>query len=78
MAARKDLLELNYLVDDDTGMYHVGEIDFGIHSGALEDYLLSYGYEGKKEIVAMLGHLIYEVEDRWKKMQPQGQVAKSA
>ena len=62
MASRKQLLEITYHDDDDTGMYQVGEIDFGI-CGILDDYLKRYGYAGKKDIIDTLGYLIYEVEN---------------
>ena len=65
MSARKPLLEIEYHSDDETGMYKVGEIDFGIN-GELDEYLEKYGYEGKKEIIATLGYLIFEVENRFR------------
>lgn len=61
MAQRKNLLTVDYHYDDETGMYRVGEIDFGV-SGNLEKYIERYGYEGVKNILATLGHLAYEVK----------------
>ena len=61
MSQRKELLSVKYHSDDDTGMYQIGEIDFGI-SGLLDEYLEHYGYIGKKDIIDALGYLIYEVE----------------
>ncbi len=69
MSQRKTLLEISYHSDDDTGMYEIGEIDFGIH-GTLDGYLENYGYKGKKEIIDMLGYLIYEVEKRFREKNP--------
>ncbi len=63
MSQTKKLLEVNYHTDDDTGMYKVGEIDFGI-VGTLDEYLEKYGREGAKEIILTLSHLIYEVNRR--------------
>lgn len=60
---RKILLEINYHSDDDTGMYKVGEIDFGIY-GTLEKYLQNYGVKGKNDIIETLKFLIKEVEKR--------------
>jgi hypothetical protein len=79
MSQRKPLLEIEYHSDDETGMYKVGEIDFGINGG-LDEYLEHYGYEGKKEIVATLGYLIYEVENRFRnnKFNPVGTTGESA
>ena len=69
MSERKTLLEVEYHSDDDTGMYQVGEIDFGI-SGLLDEYLERYGYAGKKDIIDALGYLIYEVERRFREKNP--------
>ena len=66
MASRKTLFELTYHDDDDTGMYQVGEIDFGI-TCELEKYIKRYGHKGKNEILAMLGYLAYEVQDTYNK-----------
>lgn len=69
MSQRKLLLEVEYHSDDDTGMYKIGEIDFGI-SGLLNEYLEKYGYAGKKDIIDTLGYLIYEVEKRFREQNP--------
>ena len=69
MSQRENLLSVEYHSDDDTGMYQVGEIDFGI-SGLLDEYLDDYGYKGKKEIVDTLAYLIYEVEKRFREKNP--------
>ena len=69
MSQRKPLLEIEYHSDDETGMYCVGEIDFGI-SGLLDEYLKDYGYAGKKDIIDTLGYLIYEVERRFREKNP--------
>lgn len=64
MSSTKTLLTVDYHDDDETGMYHIGEIDFGIH-GTLRSYIQRYGYEGVKEILATLGHLAYEVKKEY-------------
>ena len=69
MGQRKELLSVEYHSDDETGMYQVGEIDFGI-SGLLDEYLKDYGYAGKKNIIDTLGYLIYEVEKRFRENNP--------
>ena len=65
----KTLLEVSYHDDDDTGMYSMGEVDFGIF-GTLDDYLRSFGYAGKKDLVDTLAYLIYEVEKRFRQQNP--------
>lgn len=67
MAYTKKLLTVEYHYDDDSGMYHVGEIDFGI-TGILPDYLEKYGEEGMQNIVVALSHLIYEVKKEYFKI----------
>lgn len=68
MASREILLTVEYHTDDDTGIYQIGEIDFGI-SETLADYLKYYGYKGKEEIVKTLTLLIDEVELHFKDIQ---------
>jgi len=65
MSQRKELLSITYHTDDDTGMYRVGEIDFGIRSLDLRDYIKHYGYQGVVDILANLGHLAYEVKKEY-------------
>jgi hypothetical protein len=62
MSEIKNLLNVVYHSDDDTGMNYVGEIDFGIHSSNLAEYVKRYGLKGVDEILANLGHLAYEVK----------------
>lgn len=69
MASTKELLTVSYHDDDETGIYRVGEVDFGI-VGTLDEYLKDYGYAGKKQIIDTLGYLIYEVEKRFREQNP--------
>ena len=62
MAQRKNLLSIEYHYDTDTGMYSVGEIDFGI-SGELDIYLEKYGRKGMAEILKTMCHLIWHVQE---------------
>jgi hypothetical protein len=60
MACRKNLLKVDYHYDDESGMYSIGEIDFGI-SAELEGYIKRYGEKGKSDILAALDYLSKEV-----------------
>jgi len=62
MAQRKQLLSVDYHYDSDTGLYEVGEIDFGI-SGEFDKYIKSYGRKGLNEIQLVLCHLIWHVKE---------------
>lgn len=68
MPQRVTLIKIEKITDCDTGMYQIGELDFGISCGLVEDYLKSYGLNGKKELLAMLGHLAYHVERYWQEL----------
>lgn len=68
MAEKRTLIMIEEVTDCDTGVYQVGELDFGIRVGPVENYLKRYGYEGKRELLAMLGHLAYQVEYRFQEM----------
>ena len=56
------LITITKVVDDETGIWRQGEIEFGIFTGLLEDYLKSYGEKGKKEIIDTLEYLKSRVE----------------
>ncbi len=62
MAYRKKLIELSYHYDDDTGLYKVGEIDFGV-SGELDNYIKQYGRKGINDILIIMSHLIWHIQE---------------
>jgi len=62
MAYRKQLLSIDYHYDTDTGIYDVGEIDFGVHE-ELDNYIKQYGRKGIKDILLALAHLIWHVKE---------------
>lgn len=70
MAQRRELITIEQITDCETGTYQIGELDYGIHVGALETYLERYGYQGKKELLAMMGHLCAKVEEYWRDVAP--------
>ena len=61
MAQRKNLITLDYHYDTDTGMYQIGEIDFGV-SGELDNYLEKYGRKGMDDILKTMCHLIWHIQ----------------
>ncbi len=69
MASRETLLTVSMITDDETGLYHIGEIDSGIHVGTLKSFLKSYGHEGKKDLINSLAHLITEVNNEFTNME---------
>ena len=77
MPSREELLSIYCITDTDTDCYHVGEIDFGIH-GELENYLQTYGQEGKEDLIMTLSYLIYEVEQRYREMSANGGCCESS
>lgn len=50
------LLQVTQVIDDSTGIWGVGEIEFGI-SGMLDPYLMEYGEKGRDEILDTLEYL---------------------
>ena len=62
MAKRQNILSIDYITDDDTGMYRIGEIDFGV-SGMLDVYLHEQGRKGMDAILKTLCHLIWHVQE---------------
>lgn len=61
------LLEITEVTDDETGIWQVGEIEFGIY-GTLEEYLRAYGKKGKDEILKTLDYLKREVQSRFDRL----------
>lgn len=70
MATTKQLIEINYHTDTETGDSHVGEVDFGI-TGALGDYIEQYGIKGVLEITSILSFLIYVVRNTFEEQHQQ-------
>lgn len=64
-AKYKTLLEIKEVTDHDCGNYKIGEIDFAIHVGDLDNYLKRYGYEGKNRILVALGVLAHQVSEEF-------------
>ena len=61
---QKNLLTVDCHYDDETGIYHIGELDFGV-SGLLSDYIEKYGSDGRDAILAMLGYLAWKVQETY-------------
>lgn len=62
MASRKTLFEVTYHNDDDTGIYFIGEVDFGI-SGEFDNYIKAFGSKGLDDVLLTLNHLIWHVNE---------------
>jgi len=54
------LMKVTVVTDDDTGMYNVGDVDFGI-SGALEREIHEQGVEFADKLLDSLGYLAHQV-----------------
>lgn len=62
MSQRKQLITIEYHSDDDTGMYEIGEIDFGV-SSEFDTYVERYGRIGIQNILKTMTHLIWHVQE---------------
>ena len=69
MASRKLLIEIEYYYDTDTGIYEVGEIDYG-YGQELYNYLEEYGLKGRNNLLQVFGFLAYTVQDLFLKTNP--------
>ena len=56
----KPLISVTVVTDDDTGMYSIGELDFGIH-GRLSGYLSVDPIARRDKVLAMMGFLMHRV-----------------
>lgn len=57
------LISLTRVVDDSTGMYSVGELDFGLY-GTLQEYLRVDPLKRRDAIFAMLGVIMVQVNNQ--------------
>lgn len=73
MASRTTLIKIEYHDDGDTGMYDIGEIDFGVY-GEFDKYCEQYGRQGVKNILSTLNHLIWHVTEYGYKAAKSGEV----
>ena len=73
MASRKELIRIEYHDDDDTGLYKIGEVDYG-YGQELYNYLKEYGLEGRNELLQTLGFLAYTIQDTFLKASPPPQI----
>ncbi len=78
MSETVTLLTVEYHSDDDTGIYQVGEVDFGIRTGLLEDYIRRDPYNRKKDLLDILGYLIHKVSEVYEKIQSEDDSSKAA
>ena len=62
------LIKITQVVDDETGIWRQGEIEFGIFTRLVEDYLKNYGEKGKKEIIDTLEYLKSKVEECFRRV----------
>ena len=60
MAYKRTLITVDYHYDSDTGIYGIGELDFGI-SGELQEYCKTY-LDGRRAVVDMLRWIADQVE----------------
>jgi len=67
MATRAKLLDVTYHTDDETGLYRVGEVDFGVNA-RLQDYLRRYGIKGRDDILTTLAYLTHTVWEVWQRV----------
>jgi hypothetical protein len=69
------LLSVTVVTDDETGMYQIGDLDYSIPVGLLEDYLVRNGHKGYKEILFSLGVLSSKVTEYYHETQKRNQRA---
>ena len=70
------LFSITRVTDDSTGIWQVNELEFNIHS-AFDDYIKTNGLKGVNSLMTMLGHMAWEVKDKfYKYSKPEGGVIK--
>jgi len=59
------LIEITYVIDDETGVWRQGEIEHGIYTTKLESFLRNFGERGKNELLGRLEFMQHLVEKYW-------------
>lgn len=77
MVEKRQLLKIQIIIDDDTNMYHLGEIDGIFSEDQIVGFLESYGEKGKRDLVNHLAFLQFQVIDSWRKNQEKFQCDES-
>jgi hypothetical protein len=72
MPQKKTLLEIRQITDDDTGMYSIGEVDFGYRESDLEDFIKRNGYQGLVNIQDTVCHLLFELRGMYYDLHEKG------
>ena len=62
MSERRKLIEISYHSDDDTGIYHVGEIDWSV-GVQLDEYVKYFGVKGIQELSDCFAYLSWYIRD---------------
>jgi len=57
MVQTEDLITIQRVTDDETGIWSIGEVDYSINLGNLEDFIRHYGEEGRQELIDKLDYL---------------------
>lgn len=74
MPERKELFTVSVISDDDTGMYTIGEVDGGMSTGYLKDYLKEFGNEGKDNLLTHLSFIQYQIWNMWGELNEKGEL----
>lgn len=69
MVQTADLITLQQVVDDETGIWFVGEVDYSIHLDTFETFLDNYGVKGADRLIDTLLHLALYVKEKMVKRQ---------
>jgi len=68
MPEKEALIIVTKVIDDDTGMYHIGEVDGIFQKHILDEYLSLHGEKGKTELINHLAYLQSQVIDAWREL----------
>jgi glutamate racemase len=67
-AEYKEFITIKEVIDHDTGMYQIGELDGFCDERRIEKYLTDHGEYGKDQLIEACVHLIYLTQKIFRKL----------
>ena len=58
----QDLIRIVAVTDHDTGMYHMGEVDFRYNNDVLIDHVERYGADELLNILGFMAHMVWMIK----------------
>ncbi len=62
MVQTKELLCVDYVTDTEISGFSMGDVDYGLRTGVIDDFLKKYGKRGKEDLLGTLKFVTEYIE----------------